>query len=50
MADATHATITAADGTYSLRVPAGAVITFSSIGYKTVEEAVNGRTVINVTL
>ena len=50
MADATHATITAADGTYSLRVPAGAVLTFSSIGYKTVEEAVNGRTVINVTL
>ena len=50
MADATHATITAADGSYSLRVPADAVLTFSSIGYKTVEETVGGRTLINVVL
>ena len=50
MADATHATITAADGSYSLRVPADAVLTFSSIGYKTVEESVAGRTLINVVL
>jgi len=50
MADATHATITGADGSYSLNVPSGAVLTFSSIGYKTVQEAVEGRTRIDVTL
>ena len=50
MADMNHATITNPDGSYSLSVPADAVLTFSSIGYKTVEEAVNGRARIDVVL
>jgi TonB-linked SusC/RagA family outer membrane protein len=39
------------DGTYSLtNIPAGAILEFSFIGYKTVEVAVGNQIVINVTL
>lgn len=44
------ATTTAADGTYSISAPDGAVLVFSSVGYVTQEVAVSGRTQINVTL
>ncbi len=45
-------TVTDADGNYSIELTGSgdAVLIFSSIGYATVEEPVNGRTVINVTL
>ncbi len=38
------------DGNYSITAPSTATLTFSSIGYKTVEVPVNGRTRIDVTL
>ena len=38
------------DGNYSIDAPADGTLVFSSIGYKTVEEAVNNRTIINITL
>ena len=44
-------TVTGSDGEYSLKdVPANGTLVFSYIGMKTVEEPINGRTVINVTL
>ena len=44
-------TSTRTDGTYKLReVPADATISFSFIGYKTVEVPVNGRTRIDIQL
>jgi TonB-linked SusC/RagA family outer membrane protein len=44
-------TVTDAEGNYSVNVPdADAILVISSIGYTTQEIAVNGRTVINVTL
>jgi TonB-linked SusC/RagA family outer membrane protein len=47
----TIGTTTNSDGTFTLsRVPNGSTLEFSSIGYKTVEVAVEGRSVINVTL
>ncbi|TKG96860.1 SusC/RagA family TonB-linked outer membrane protein [Puteibacter caeruleilacunae] len=42
--------VTSIDGEYSLSVPADAILSFSFVGMTTVEEAVNGRSVINVTL
>lgn len=44
------ATATDAAGTYSISVPDGATLVFSSVGYLTQEIPVNGRTEINVTL
>ncbi len=38
------------DGTYSITAPTDATLIFSSVGYEDEEIAVNGRTVINVTL
>ena len=38
------------DGNYSITVPDNAVLEFSSVGLKTVEIPVNGRTTINVVL
>lgn len=39
------------DGEYTLsNVPADAVLTFSALGYTKVEEAVNGRTAINIVM
>jgi TonB-linked SusC/RagA family outer membrane protein len=44
------ATSTDASGNYSISVPDGAKLVFSSVGYATQEIAVNGRTAINVVL
>ena len=38
------------DGNYAMNVPSDAVLVFSSIGYVSVEEAVNGRGVVDVAL
>ncbi|MEZ4825524.1 MAG: SusC/RagA family TonB-linked outer membrane protein [Bacteroidia bacterium] len=38
------------NGSYRVSVPSDGVLVFSFLGYKTLEEAVNGRTSINVTL
>ncbi len=43
-------TVTDFDGKFVIQAPASATITFSSLGYVSVSEAVNGRTVINVAL
>jgi len=43
-------TSAATDGTYSLNVPDGATLVFSSVGYEDVEVAVSGRSTIDVTL
>ncbi len=43
-------TITNTDGNYSLSVPGDAVLVFSFVGLKTVEEPVNGRSTVNVVL
>jgi Ca-activated chloride channel family protein len=44
-------TLTDKDGKYRLKIPRGAnVLVFSYIGYQTLEEPVNGRSVINVSL
>lgn len=43
-----NGTITSTDGNYSLSVPADAVLVFSFVGMSTVEEEVNGRSVIDV--
>ena len=45
-----NGTITDFDGKFVIQAPANASITFSSLGYVSVTEAVNGRTVINVAL
>lgn len=41
---------TSNEGAFALKAPANATLTFSFIGFKTIEEAVNNRTQINVTL
>ncbi len=48
----TIGTVTDIDGNYRLPVPdeAGAVLSYSFIGYGTIEEEVNGRSTINVAL
>ena len=43
-------TITDYDGKYVIQAPANASLTFSSLGYVNLTEAVNGRNVINVAL
>ena len=43
-------TSTSADGTYTLSVPDGATLVFSSIGFEDEEVPVNGRTTVDVTL
>ena len=45
-----HGTVTDFNGDYTISVDKNATLVFSSIGYKTVEKAVNGQSVINVTL
>ncbi|SHF77128.1 SusC/RagA family TonB-linked outer membrane protein [Pedobacter caeni] len=42
--------MTGTNGAYSLNVPANATLSFSFIGYKTIEEAVGNRTNINIAL
>ncbi|MFV0506594.1 MAG: SusC/RagA family TonB-linked outer membrane protein [Bacteroidales bacterium] len=46
----TKGTITDADGNYSLDVPEGISLQFSFMGMKTIEEIVDGRSIINVTM
>jgi TonB-linked SusC/RagA family outer membrane protein len=43
-------TVTNADGVYSLTVPESAVLVFSYVGFTSVEEPINGRSIINITL
>ena len=43
-------TVTDIDGAYSITVPTGSVLVFSSIGYKTEEVAVSSRGPVNVAL
>ena len=43
-------TVTDYDGKYVIQAEKNAVLTFSSLGYVSVSEQVNGRTVINVSL
>ncbi len=46
----TIGTNTSTDGSYSISVPDGATLVFSSVGYETQEIPVNGRTEVNVVL
>ncbi len=46
----TNGTSTDASGSYSISVADGATLSFSYVGYTTVEEKVNGRTTITVVL
>lgn len=46
----TKGTITDVDGNYSVSVPEDAILQFSFIGMKDLEEPVSGRSVINVTM
>ena len=46
----TVGTVTDVDGFFSLQARPNDILVFSAIGYETKEEAVNGRTVIHVTL
>lgn len=43
-------TSTDIDGAYSLQVPSNAVLVFSYVGYNSIEEKLNGRKVINVSM
>ena len=43
-------TSTDIDGAYSLQVPSKAVLVFSYVGYNSIEEKLNGRKVINVSM
>ena len=47
---ATTGTITDIDGNYSIEAPANGTIVFRFVGLRTVEQAVNNRNVINVTM
>jgi TonB-linked SusC/RagA family outer membrane protein len=47
---ASRGAVTSGNGTFTLSAPADAVLTFSFIGYKTVEQPVANKTLINVTL
>lgn len=42
--------MTGANGSFLLKAPADAILTFSFIGYKTTEQAIAGKTTLNVTL
>jgi TonB-linked SusC/RagA family outer membrane protein len=42
--------MTGANGSFLLKAPADAILTFSFIGYKTTEQTVAGKTTLNVTL
>ncbi|HPX06710.1 MAG TPA: carboxypeptidase-like regulatory domain-containing protein, partial [Tenuifilaceae bacterium] len=46
----TNGTTTDLSGAYSLKAPKDAILVFSFIGYETIEQPINGRTTINVTL
>lgn len=46
----TTGTVSDVNGKYSLDVPAGSVLVYSFIGYKTHEENIGNRTMVNITL
>ncbi len=46
----TNGTLTDADGTYKLNVPAKGTIVFSAVGMQAVEETVNGRAAIDIVM
>lgn len=46
----TTGTTTDIDGNYALQVPEGSTLTVSFIGYQTEELAINGRSIINISL
>lgn len=46
----THGTTTDADGKYSIPAAGNATLVFSSVGYKTIEMGIAGRTALDVTL
>ena len=46
----TQGTVTDAAWRYTISAPATGTLLFSALGYETLEEAVNGRTTINVSL
>ncbi|MCF0190261.1 MAG: carboxypeptidase-like regulatory domain-containing protein, partial [Marinilabiliaceae bacterium] len=46
----TTGTITDFDGNYTISAPSNGTLTFSFIGYELTEEAVNGRSTIDVAL
>lgn len=46
----TTGTITDMDGKYSISAPSDAILVYRFVGLKTVEQPVNGRNIINVTL
>lgn len=46
----TNGTITNTDGNYTITVPSNAVLVYSFVGMNPVEEAVNGRSTLNVVL
>lgn len=46
----TNGTITNLDGVYTITVPSDAVLSFSFVGMTTVDEPINGRTTIDVTM
>lgn len=45
-----QATMTGDDGAYTIHVSSGDVLIFSAVGYVNLEEALGGRTIVNVTL
>lgn len=45
-----NGTVTNGSGSYSISVPSQSTLVFSFVGMKTVEEVVNGRSTINVTM
>lgn len=47
---ASNAVSTNGNGEYQIRVKDGATLSFASVGYKTIEVAVNGRTTIDVSI
>jgi TonB-linked SusC/RagA family outer membrane protein len=47
---AARGTVTSGNGTYSLAAPADAVLTFSYVGFKTIEQPIAGNTAVSVTL
>jgi outer membrane receptor protein involved in Fe transport len=47
---AARGTVTGSNGTYSLSAPADAVLTFSFLGYKAIEQPIAGKSAVSITL
>ncbi|WP_432710125.1 SusC/RagA family TonB-linked outer membrane protein [Pedobacter sp.] len=48
--DANQGTMTNNNGSFAITAPANATLTFSFIGYKTIEQNIGGKTTLNITL